>query len=68
MKIIIVLLVIFILLAGCQNKIVTDTNLLNLRSTCIEGHVYYYGGNSGGIAPKLDDNGKPIPCETEDYK
>jgi hypothetical protein len=28
---------------------------------CIEGHIYYF---HGGIAPKLDDNGRPIHCDS----
>ena len=38
----------------------------DISEICLDGHVYYrLGGHSiqGGIAPKLDYNGKPYKCE-----
>jgi hypothetical protein len=69
MKIIFVLLVVFVLLAASGDKI--KTKEFDVSYICIEGHVYYFITQYGGldfIVPKLDDNGKPVPCEADDYK
>jgi hypothetical protein len=37
-----------------------------LRSKCVEGHVYYYSCqvHQTVLAPKLDNDGKPILCSS----
>jgi hypothetical protein len=35
----------------------------SVNSICIEGHVYYLWRPTNGLAPKLDDEGKPVKCD-----
>jgi hypothetical protein len=39
----------------------------NVSKMCIEEHVYFVTTStySGGIAPKLTDDGKPVECKDE---
>jgi len=34
-----------------------------INTICVEGHVYYIWRPTNGIAPKLQDNGKPVKCD-----
>jgi hypothetical protein len=53
---------------GNKVKVWDDFNTVkgwsDFRKICIEGHAYYTNGlYSGGIAPVLTDDGKPVKCE-----
>jgi hypothetical protein len=54
-----------LVLVGCVGTPVKDTDGTFVRQICIEGHIYYTteGLYQGGIAPKLDDDGKPCDCQ-----
>jgi hypothetical protein len=34
-----------------------------INTICIEGHVYYVWRPSNGLAPKLENDGKPVKCD-----
>lgn len=68
-----ILLIIFVLLIGCGKDYshkgsVGFSSSPSTSKICLEGHVYYFvdAAYMGGLAPKLNDEGKPVKCEVED--
>ncbi len=67
----IILAVIAACLLGCGNSHPSSINKVspaediagNINTVCIEGHVYYLWRPTNGLAPKLQDNGKPVKCK-----
>jgi len=58
------LVLLFLLFGGCACNSVENTKKY-LNVTCIGGHVYYVAYNNYGssLAPKLQDDGRPCPCQ-----
>jgi len=63
-KIIFLLTCIFLISCGEQRNWKDTDTITPMRKVCVEGHVYYknMAPYNGGIAIKLDDEGKPIKC------
>ena len=63
MKLALVLIFLVFLCCGCDDK--WKYAQANITQICIEGHVYYFnkGIYASSIAPKLTDEGRPVPCD-----
>lgn len=53
------------------NSVKQDVVFGKIQKSCIEGHQYYFwvrpgDGPLSGMAPVLDDDGKPVKCTVED--
>ncbi len=49
------ILLLLLLVGGC------GSSKPKLENVCLDGHEYYY--NRDFLAPKMDDEGKPIKCK-----
>lgn len=58
----IIILIGLCLFLNCED---TRFSTYYIEEKCIRGHLYYFnnGYNAGGIALKVDDEGRPIKCE-----
>jgi hypothetical protein len=59
--------VVGIVIIMASTKKINPHHNFNVITECIEGHSYYHNvayQGGGGIAPKLDDEGKPIHCDS----
>lgn len=63
------ILFIFLVLVSCSKPVSNGKIYSYMGKICIEGHVYHQFNayTASTYAIKLDDNGKPIKCEGNQY-